>query len=160
MSPAKDLRTAPPRRWNETVEGIYWLPRLIDKARAAMAGTLGDYLYGQSPMDRGLLAVLGLSHRQFAELVREAPDDMAVLAALAQRDPDAIARARAWSDPLPREHKLFFWFIDIDDGYRRTTWVHPLVVLGAKVVSRAAKRLWPSRAAERAASGTGASPSP
>ena len=79
---AKDLALGPPRRWSESLGGILWLPRLIDKARAALNGTLGTYLYGQSPMDRGLLDQLGLSHRAFAVIVKNAADDDAVLAAL------------------------------------------------------------------------------
>lgn len=147
---AMDLRTGPPRRWNEQLGGIYWLPRLIDKARAALAGTLGDYLFGQSPMDHGLLRALGMSHREFAVVVREADGDDAVLAALAQR-PGALERAGAWSEPLPREHKMFFYFVDVDDGYRKTGWLHGPIVFAARHISRTAKRLWPSKAAERAA---------
>jgi hypothetical protein len=147
---ARDLQTAPPRRWSDRLAGIYWLPRLIDKARAALAGRLGDYLFGQSPMDRGLLRTLGLSHRGFASIVRGAADDDAVLAAIAQRDPEALQRARVWSEALPEQHRLFFWFVDVDDGYR-TTWLRGPIAVAANAISRAAKRFWPSRAAERAA---------
>jgi hypothetical protein len=139
----RDLRAGPPRRWSEQVSGICWLPRLIDKARAAQAGCLGDYLYGQSPMDHGLLRVLGLSHRGFAEIVASAPGDDAVVAAIAQRDPAAIERARAWSARLPIEHRLFFWFVDVDDGYRGSRWLHGPVTFLANRISRTAKRLWP-----------------
>ncbi|MGB8519688.1 MAG: DUF5069 domain-containing protein, partial [Candidatus Tumulicola sp.] len=75
----RDLHAGPPRRWSEEIDGICWLPRLIDKTRAALAGTLGDYLFGQSPMDRALLRALGLSHREFAAIVRAAAGDDAVL---------------------------------------------------------------------------------
>lgn len=140
---AKDLRAVAPRRWNERVAGIYWLPRLIDKARACVAGTLGDYLYGQSPMDRGLLRQLGLSHRALAEIVQSAHDDGAVVEAIGARDPAALDRARAWSERLPSEHRLFFWFIDLDDGYRRGGWFVPPIKVMAKGISRSAKRIWP-----------------
>jgi len=133
----------PPRRWSEQVDGIYWLPRLIDKARAASAGTLGEYLYGQSPTDRGLLRVLGLRHRAFLELVTAAESDDAVLAALEARNTGCLERARAWSAPLPREHKLFFWLIDVDDGYRSAGWLCSPIRVAANGISRAAKRLWP-----------------
>jgi len=141
----------PPRRWNEQLGGIYWLPRLVDKARAALAGTLGDYLYGQSPMDRGLLRALGVSHREFAVIVKSSPDDAAVLLALRDRDGAALDRARAWSQPLPRQHRLFFWFVDIDDGYRGTGALRAPVRFLANRLSRTVKRLWPSKAAARAA---------
>jgi hypothetical protein len=147
---ARDLRTAPPRRWSERADGIYWLPRLIDKARAAMAGNLGDYLFAQSPMDRALLQKLGLGHREFATIVRNASDDASVLAAVTARDSGAPERARAWSEGLPRRHRLFLWLIDVDDGYR-TTWLRAPIAVGATAISRTAKRLWPSRAAQRAA---------
>jgi len=115
---AKDLALGPPRRWSEQLGGILWLPRLIDKARAALNGTLGTYLYGQSPMDRGLLDQLGLSHRAFAVIVKNAPDDDAVLAALKEHNAQAVERARAWTQyELPDRHRLFLSIIDFDDGY-------------------------------------------
>jgi len=40
-----DLWIQPPRRWNETLAGYLWLPRLIDKIRAFQSGTLGAYAY-------------------------------------------------------------------------------------------------------------------
>lgn len=141
----RDLRSGPPRRWSEQVSGVYWLPRLIDKARASNAGCLGDYLYGHSPMDHGLLRQLGLSHRRFAEIVAGAVDDAGVVSEIDRRDASAIARARAWSARLPSEHRLFFWFVDLDDGYRASTWLRPPVNFLANHISRTAKRLWPRK---------------
>lgn len=69
----RDLRHESPRRWNEQLDGVAWLPRFIDKARAALHGTLGAYLYGQSPVDRDFLHTLGISHRVFAEIVASTP---------------------------------------------------------------------------------------
>jgi len=117
MSENRDLRVGPPRRWSVELDGVAWLPRLIDKARAASAGTLGGYLYGQSPTDSGLLKTLGIGYRGFAELVAQAPDDAGVLAALTARDPEAIARAVVWTADLRRNHKAFLWAMDADDGY-------------------------------------------
>lgn len=101
-------------------------------------------------MDRGLLRQLGLSHREFAAIVRDAADDEGVLAAIAARDSQSLQRARAWSEALPDRHRLFFWFVDVDDGYR-TTWLRAPIAVAANAISRTAKRVWPSRAAERAA---------
>jgi hypothetical protein len=147
---ARDLRVVPPRRWSDRLDGIYWLPRAIDKARAALGGTLGTYLFGQSPVDRELLGALGLSHQAFAEIVARSPDDDAVLAALTSRDPASLRRARDWSGTLAKRLGPFRWILDVDDGYVGTRLRAPIAV-AANVVSRAAKRLWPSRAAERAA---------
>ena len=116
---AKNLSVETPRRWTDELDGIRWLPRLIDKARAAMAGSLGDYLYGQSPIDHGLLRALGLSYRDFSGIVRGAGgDDDAVLTALKRRVPDGVERARAWSKTLPSRYRLLLFLVDLDDGYK------------------------------------------
>jgi hypothetical protein len=143
---ARDLRAGPPRRWNEEIDGIPWLPRLIDKARALQRGTLGTYLYGQSPTDKSLLQTLGLGHRSFAELIAGAGNDEAVLAAIAARDPLALERARAWGHDLGKRHGWFFFLLDIDDGYTAQLGpLCPIVHATADAFSWTAKRLWPSR---------------
>lgn len=148
---AKDLRSEPPRRWNVRVDGIPWLPRLIDKARAAQAGTLGAYLFGQSPMDRSLLHTAGIGHREFARIVAGSPADEAVLAAIAARDPQALERLRSWSDGFERRHAAFLYVIDLDDGYGGGPLraLKPLVNLLANGLTWAVKRVSPSRAVER-----------
>jgi hypothetical protein len=144
---ARDLRAGPPRRWNDTLDGIPWLPRLIDKARAVDAGTLGTYLYGQSPTDHSLLRALGLSHRRFLELVASSADDGAVLAALAARDAQAIARAREWGSHLGSQHGWFFLMLDIDDGYAsRFQPLRQALNFGTNALTWTIKRVWPSRA--------------
>ncbi|HTX59441.1 MAG TPA: DUF5069 domain-containing protein [Verrucomicrobiae bacterium] len=150
---APDLRAGPPRRWNETLGGVAWLPRLVDKARAALAGRLGGYLYGQSPMDRGLLRRLGLSHREFAVIVRDALDDDAVLRALLARDAQAFERARAWAQAeLPDRHRLFLFLMDFDDGYLGEPWIAFKRASNAvtNAFCAAVKAVYPSNAAERA----------
>ncbi len=114
---ALDLRTAPPRRWSEELGGVRWLPRMIDKARAAMKGSLGDYLYGQSPMDRSLLRALGISYKDFTRIVRESGnDDERVVQLLEECCADGMQLARRWSEHLPRR-RTFLFLIDLDDGY-------------------------------------------
>ena len=74
-----DLTKDFPRSPRETLLGLPMLPRTIDKARAALSGTLGEYVYGdKSSFDMALLAFLKLSPEQFLEGVRESPDDAAV----------------------------------------------------------------------------------
>lgn len=149
---APDLRLAPPRRWSERLGDIPWLPRLTDKARAALADTLGGYLYGQSPMDAGLLRQLGLSHRAFAEIVRDAPDDGAVLAALYARDASAVERTRAWAQTeLPAKHRAFLAMIDFDDGYlERWRGFHRAANAISNAFTALVKAVRPSHAAARA----------
>lgn len=151
---ARDLRSGAPRRWTETIHGISWLPRLIDKTRAAHAGTLGAYLYGQSPVDASLLRALGLSHTDFARIVLESADDHAVVAVLVRRDPDALVRAQAWSARLKRQQRWFLFVLDVDDGYAGGIWkpIKPVVNLAANGLTWAMKRLWPSNAIERSRS--------
>ena len=114
---ALDLRVEPPRRWSDELGGIRWLPRMIDKARAAMKGTLGDYLYGQSPMDRSMLRALGLSYKEFTQIVRESGnDDERVLQLLRERAPEGLELAHRWSERLP-QRRGFLFILDLDDGY-------------------------------------------
>ncbi len=142
--PIRDLRTELPRHWTEELGGIRWLPRLIDKTRAALHGTLGDYLFGQSPMDAWLLQALGLGYRSFIEIVRQAPDDAAVLAALEARDPQGVARAREWSSTLPQRQGYYLFFLDLDEGYI-APFLKPAMNAVSWAMANSIKRLWPSR---------------
>lgn len=118
---APDLTGAPPRRWNVAVDGVVWLPRLIDKARAYQAGTLGAYLFGQSPVDDSLLARAGLGYPEFLAIATAHPDDAAVLDALDARAPGTRARLQRWSASLERKQRAFLALIDWDDGYTGRT---------------------------------------
>jgi len=148
---AKDLRSQPPRRWNVRVDGIPWLPRLIDKARAAVAGTLGSYLFGQSPMDRSCLRQFRISHREFARIAAQNESDEAVLAALVARDPESRARIQKWTNGFERRHGWFLFVLDVDDGYLGGMWrvVKRIVTPGADALTWTIKRIWPWEFAER-----------
>ncbi len=74
-----DLTKKSPRSPNDRLLGIPMLPRTIDKARAALAGTLGEYRYGEnSSFDRALLSFLGVSAAEFLEGVKVSPHDEAM----------------------------------------------------------------------------------
>jgi len=144
MTETPDLRQGPPRRWNVELDGVAWLPRLIDKARAVRAGTLGAYLYGQSPTDTGLLRVLGMGYRSFLSLVGGAADDAAVSAALTARDPGWLARGNAWTADLRKNHKLFLWLMDLDDGYLTGgRWICPALNGATAVFTAILKKIVP-----------------
>lgn len=117
--------TTVPRRWNTEVDGIRWLPRLIDKARMQQRGELGNYLLGHSPVDRALLTRMGLTTEQFSEIVRQAPDDAAVLAAIRARGFDE-ARVRRWSERFTSTYRTYILMWDIDEGYVRPNGVQAL----------------------------------
>ena len=67
-----------PRRGREPLGGVLWLARVVDKARAAAAGTLHDYIY-PCPMDRGVFERWGVHAREFEVALREHGTDEGVL---------------------------------------------------------------------------------
>jgi hypothetical protein len=114
-----------PRRWNTELDGIRWLPRLIDKARMQHRGELGNYLLGHSPVDHALLTRIGLTTEQFSEIVRQSPDDAAVLDAIRAHGWDE-ARVRRWSARFTSTYRTYIVLWDIDEGYVRPTGVQAL----------------------------------
>lgn len=72
-----DLRTTVPRSVREQLAGYVHLPRMIDKCRAVLAGTQGEYIY-PCPMDKRLLELVGITPEQFQEAVRTNSTDEAV----------------------------------------------------------------------------------
>jgi len=144
-----DLARGAPPRWNVAVEGVIWLPRLAMKARANDAGTLGYYLFGQSPVDDEFLKTAGVSYAEFIAIVRRSPDDAAVLAAIGDASPGAIDRLRLWSLEMPVRRRIFMRLLDLDDGYQRPSWLNlPAAVIGAaiKPLIAVARRVRPLKA--------------
>ena len=117
-----------PRRWNTELDGIRWLPRMIDKARMNERGELGSYLLGHSPVDHALLTRLGLTTDEFSGIVRRAPDDGAVLEAVRARWDEA--RVRRWSARFTSTYRIYIPLWDIDEGYVKPS---PLQALGLAV---------------------------
>ena len=106
-----------PRRWSTEIDGVRWLPRMIDKARMQQRGELGNYLLGHSPVDHALLARLNLTTEQFSEIVRHAPDDAAVLEAVRAHWDEA--RVRRWSERFTSTYRIYITLWDVDEGYVR-----------------------------------------
>jgi len=69
-----DLRVHYPRSIREKLAGHVHLARMIDKCRAVLAGTQGDYVY-PCPLDERLLDFAGLTPEQFTEAVRDRTDE-------------------------------------------------------------------------------------
>ena len=78
-----DLRKTFPRSMNEKVEGYVHLARMIDKCRAVLAGTEGEYIY-PCPMDERLMEFAGITADQFTAIVRANPSDDAIAQWFAQ----------------------------------------------------------------------------
>jgi quercetin dioxygenase-like cupin family protein len=100
---ATDLTAHAPRGLDAELEGYAWLPRMLDKARAALAGTAGSYQFG-CPVDHTCMARLGVTPELVLDLVARHADDRAVLGALrAYGIPPA---ADAWFDGQAVEDEL------------------------------------------------------
>ena len=98
-----DLTAQPPRGLDAELEGYAWLPRMLDKARATLAGKAGSYQFG-CPVDHTCLARLGVTPELVLDLAARHADDRAVLGALrAHRIPPA---AEAWFDGQAVEDEL------------------------------------------------------
>ncbi|MGA6829097.1 DUF5069 domain-containing protein [Nitrospira sp. NS4] len=72
-----DLRTSFPRSMRFKLEGYVHLARMIDKCRAVLAGTEGEYIY-PCPMDFRLMEFAGITHEQFTAAVETNPTDEGV----------------------------------------------------------------------------------
>lgn len=66
------------------LDGYPWLPRMIDKARASQADTLGSYYRYPCPIDRACLDLLGIDADTFLEIANDSIDDRALIDQLAR----------------------------------------------------------------------------
>jgi hypothetical protein len=73
-----DLRKSFPRSMRVKTEGYVHLARMIDKCRAVLAGTEGEYIY-PCPMDDRLMEFAGITADQFTAVVKANPSDEAVV---------------------------------------------------------------------------------
>lgn len=73
-----------------------WLLRVFDKARAAAAGTIYDYIY-PCPMDRGVMDRWGITPKDFDAALKVHQTDEAIYQWLLSRTtPERIEAANAW----------------------------------------------------------------
>jgi hypothetical protein len=97
---APDLTRHPPRSPRTRLGGFVHLPRLIDKARAVVAGTNGDFHY-DCPMDQRFWAFTGIKPAPFMQQVKAGKSDGELLAyvmakAKPKRTPSEIKAWSAW----------------------------------------------------------------
>ncbi|MDQ6930192.1 MAG: DUF5069 domain-containing protein [Candidatus Eremiobacteraeota bacterium] len=105
---ALDLTKQAPRSPLEELDGIMLAPRAIDKARAYSAGTLGEYLYCDCPVNQMLFTTIGTTEDDFLEAVRTSPTDADVATWIHERvrpDPAKVAEMneRVRNDPKIKE---------------------------------------------------------
>ncbi|MBV9079523.1 MAG: DUF5069 domain-containing protein [Elusimicrobia bacterium] len=87
-----DLRFRPPRGPRETLLGLYFLPRTIDKLRAEMpGGDIGPYLNEPRGISAFLCRRIGIDMEELRAVVLAANDEDEVAAWLQQRiDPKKV----------------------------------------------------------------------
>lgn len=97
---AYDLTKRPPRSCYVRLGGYVILPRLIDKARAALAGKLGDYYDGPNGMNGQFLRFVGIKHAALKRVIAQGRGDADILAWIgAHAKPKRQAwEIAAWSD--------------------------------------------------------------
>ena len=95
---APDLTLNPPRSPHVGLGGYVHLPRLLDKARAHLAGKIGEYHYN-CPMDKSFFVFTGITEAEMLEAVKAAKSDSEALAFVegkSKRLPCEIAAWSAW----------------------------------------------------------------
>lgn len=94
-----DLTRTYPRSVREKIGGIVQLGRTTDKARAANAGSLGEYHYN-CPMDQAVFAFLGIDHEAYLAKVAELKDDKAIEAYIVRQfiSKKTPAEIEAWNE--------------------------------------------------------------
>ena len=95
-----DLRKNFPRSMRVKLAGYVHLARMIDKCRAVLAGTEGEYIY-PCPMDERLMEYAGITAEQFTATVRANPTDEGVTTWFQQAAKShSPAELEAWNQKL------------------------------------------------------------
>ena len=92
-----DLTKEYPRSGREKIAGLMMIGRSVDKARAQLAGTLGEYKAKIGYSER-LFAFLDMTADDFEAVVAANADDAGVLAALTARAPRSAAEIEAFNE--------------------------------------------------------------
>ena len=74
---AKDLRSGEPRSAHEKLGGYELAARALDKCRATLAGTNGDYEFN-CPLDQRFFGATGIDAEDFKAFVATGADEQAV----------------------------------------------------------------------------------
>jgi hypothetical protein len=91
-----DLTQHPPRSGRVRLGGFVHLPRLLDKARASLAGQIGEYHYN-CPLDQHFFKFTGISHEALLEEVKLGRSDSEMIAWVRARAPRLPSEVQAWS---------------------------------------------------------------
>ena len=126
-----DLRKSFPRSMRVKMAGHVHLARMIDKCRAVLAGTEGEYIY-PCPMDERLMKFTGITDKEFTATVKANPTDKSVTQWFMKASPPhQQAELREWNEMMltrgpstPDKQKYFNKLRDAVDPSRTdlTAW--------------------------------------
>jgi hypothetical protein len=126
-----DLRSSFPRSMKVKIAGHVHVARMIDKCRAVLAGTEGEYIY-PCPMDERLMEFAGITAEQFTAAVKANPTDEGVAAWFQQAaKPHKPGELEGWNQKLlargpssPESAARFKKYLDAIDPSRTdlTAW--------------------------------------
>jgi hypothetical protein len=98
MTNAKDLTKVAPRSAKERLGGFAVIARTIDKCRAHIAGTIGEYHF-DCPVDNMLFGFMGTDSKAFRDYVATgASDDEIVAWVRANGAPKTDEEIKVWGD--------------------------------------------------------------
>lgn len=108
-----DLTKDYPRSVHEKLLGVVQIGRTVDKAKANLAGTLGEYDY-DCPMDKAGFGFLGLDAAKLTEIVKNAKSDADIEAGLKpyvdKKSADEIAKFNTeWTERQPEGDSLQYF---------------------------------------------------
>ena len=114
---ALNLTTRPPRSPRVRLGGYTILPRLLDKARATLAGTNGDYIY-DTPNDGHFFRFTGIAPDALMEQVKTGGGDWDMLLWLnanapLKRTPLEISQWSDWTETVAfNDVEMREWFTE------------------------------------------------
>jgi hypothetical protein len=93
---APDLTQHPPRSVRVRLGGFVHLPRLLDKARAEVAGKNGTYKYN-CPLDNHFFLFSGIDHAALLAEIKQGGSDTQMLAWVRENTKRLPGEIHAWS---------------------------------------------------------------
>ena len=128
---ALDLNTHFPRSPKERLGPYAHLARMIDKARAKAAGTIGEYIY-PCPLDRALLDFLAINDEALGEAAKVRTDENMLRWVLEHAKAHSPEEIQEWNQAFlnrkPKDEESLRHFLEIRNRVARhrtdvTTWV-------------------------------------
>jgi Domain of unknown function (DUF5069) len=96
MNPT-DLTQRPPRSPRVKLGGLVLLPRMLDKGRAHLAGTVGEYHFN-CPLDQRVATFLGVNADDVLKLLKDGKSDSEILAWIRDNTKRSDFEIYQWSE--------------------------------------------------------------